>query len=222
MRVILKTGGKSIEKIVEDSIRDPQQMNLSKEEAEIVKAYLDRFNDCRVDLNRDGFLEGWDGDFFNVGRIKEAIYLMEQDPMFGTYVDDREGFDRDWAEGEYQPDVGIMFRECDYIIDTETPKEKYKRLLRMFPGVKVINEISNHEAAGVNNIEVVNCHIKEYVLQDGHYLFKDMARTYVDALTYTSEVKTASEYEQERKSAWEIVNGLKWQVAIFLELKAEG
>lgn len=222
MRVILKTGGKSIEKIVEDSIGDPQQMNLSKEEAEIVKAYLDRFNDCRVDLNGDGYLEGWDEDFFNEGRIKEAFYLLEQDPMFGTYVDDREGFDRDWAEGEYQPDAGIRFRECDYIIDTETPKEKYKRLLRMFPGVKVINEISNQEAAGVNDIEVVNCHIYEYVLQDGQYLFKGMARSYVNALVYNSNAKTESEYEQERKAAWEIVNGLKWQVAIFLELKAEG
>lgn len=221
MRAILKTGGKTLEQIAGDSIRDPQQIYLSVEDAQIVKNYLDAWDGVYVFLNDDGFLMGWDGDFYNVAKAKEALYLMNQDPVFGLYVDDREGFEKDWAEGEFQPDAGIMFSPDDYIIDTETPKEKYKRLRKTYPQAKVINEISGNDAAGVSNVEITNCHIKEYVFQDGHFLFKDMARDYVDALTYNSNAKTESEYEQERKSAWEIVNGLKWQVAIFLELKAE-
>jgi len=34
---------------------------------------------------------------------KELIYMMEQDRMFGCYIDDREGFDEDWDSGEYEP-----------------------------------------------------------------------------------------------------------------------
>jgi hypothetical protein len=35
---------------------------------------------------------------------KEAFYLMEQDSMFGTYINQREEFGRDWDNGEYEPD----------------------------------------------------------------------------------------------------------------------
>lgn len=41
-------------------------------------------------------------------KVKEAIYLMEQDPIFGVY-DDRESFDTVWAAGEYCPGGGIGF-----------------------------------------------------------------------------------------------------------------
>ena len=221
MRAILKTGGRTLEQIAGGSIRDPQQMNLSVEDAQIVKNYLDAWDGVHVFLNDDGYLIGWDGDFYNVAKAKEALYLMHQDPVFGLYVDDREGFEKDWAEGEFQPDAGIMFRPDEYIIDTETPKEKYKRLRNTYPQAKVINEISGNDAAGVSNVEITNCHIKEYVFQDGHFLFRDMARNYVDALTWQNEERTIHEYEQARKDAWEIVNGLKWQIGIFLELKTE-
>ena len=35
---------------------------------------------------------------------KELHYMIEQDSMIGVYIDDREGFDRDWDSGEYEPD----------------------------------------------------------------------------------------------------------------------
>ena len=38
---------------------------------------------------------------------KEFLWFMEQDPMFGQYVDDREGFDRDWENGDYSTDGSI-------------------------------------------------------------------------------------------------------------------
>ena len=38
------------------------------------------------------------------GKDKELHYMIEQDSMIGVYVDDREGFDRDWDSGEYEPD----------------------------------------------------------------------------------------------------------------------
>lgn len=221
MRVILKTGGKTIDEIIEDSKRDPQQMDLNKVQAEIVKAYLDAFDGVHAAVTDDEphhFLIGWDGDFYNVARVKEALYLMNQDPMFGLYVDDREGFEKDWMNGEFSCDAGISFRASDFIIDTETPKEKYKRLRREYPSAKIIYEVEGHENEGVLTPDIINCHIKEYVLQDGVYLFKDMARTYVDALTYNC---TENELKKATEDAWEIVKGLKWQLGIFLRMKAE-
>lgn len=38
---------------------------------------------------------------------KEFAWLMEQDSMFGQYVDDRDGFDRDWENDTYYPDGSI-------------------------------------------------------------------------------------------------------------------
>ena len=222
MRAILRTGNKTIEQIVRYSIEDPQQMEIGEDEAKIVKSYLDAFDGCRVFLSDDGphhFLEGWDGDFYNVAKIKEALYLMNQIPMLGLYIDDREGFERDWAEGEFACDAGISFKEDEFEPDTETPKEKYERLRREYPGARVINEISGKDMEGVTTVKLTNCHIKEYVYQDGHLLFKDMARDYVDALTYHC---TQEEMKQARNDAWEVVNGLKWQIGIFLELKTEG
>ena len=42
-------------------------------------------------------------------KVKNAIYLMEQDPVFGMYADDRERFDADWAAGEWEPSGSIVF-----------------------------------------------------------------------------------------------------------------
>ena len=53
MRAILKTGGRTLEQIAGDSIRDPQQMNLSVEDAQIVKNYLDAWDGVHVFLNDD-------------------------------------------------------------------------------------------------------------------------------------------------------------------------
>lgn len=55
-----------------------------------------------------------DGSYVFLGlqdkeKDKELHYLFEQDSMFGTYIDDREAFDKDWDSGDYEPDG------CHYI-----------------------------------------------------------------------------------------------------------
>lgn len=41
---------------------------------------------------------------------KELHYMIEQDSMIGTYIDDREGFDKAWDNEEYEPDGGIYLK----------------------------------------------------------------------------------------------------------------
>lgn len=46
--------------------------------------------------------------------FKEYVWLLEQDPLFGTYIDDRENFDKDWENGDYSPD-GVLTIPEEYI-----------------------------------------------------------------------------------------------------------
>ena len=46
--------------------------------------------------------------------FKEYVWLLEQDPVFGTYIDDRESFDKDWENGDYSPD-GVLTIPEEYI-----------------------------------------------------------------------------------------------------------
>ena len=46
--------------------------------------------------------------------FKEWVWLMEQDTVFGTYIDDRERFDEDWDNGEYEPE-GVFTIPKEYI-----------------------------------------------------------------------------------------------------------
>lgn len=46
--------------------------------------------------------------------FKEYVWLLEQDPIFGTYIDDRENFDKDWENGDYSPD-GVLTIPEEYI-----------------------------------------------------------------------------------------------------------
>lgn len=39
---------------------------------------------------------------------KELSYLMEQDPFIGCYIDDRDGFEKEYDSGEYFRDVSFM------------------------------------------------------------------------------------------------------------------
>ena len=46
--------------------------------------------------------------------FKEYVWLLEQDPLFGTYIDDRESFDKDWESGDYSP-CGVITIPEEYI-----------------------------------------------------------------------------------------------------------
>ena len=45
---------------------------------------------------------------------KELHYMMEQDSMFGLYIDDREQFDKDWDSNDYEPD-GCHYLEAENV-----------------------------------------------------------------------------------------------------------
>lgn len=47
---------------------------------------------------------------------KELHYMMEQDSMTGSFIDDREGFEKAWESGDYSKD------ECFYL-DSEYVEE---------------------------------------------------------------------------------------------------
>ena len=40
-------------------------------------------------------------------KAKEAYYIAEQAPYFGSYIDKRKEFERDWKAGTYEPDYSI-------------------------------------------------------------------------------------------------------------------
>ncbi|MDA1478294.1 hypothetical protein [Bacillus changyiensis] len=65
--------------------------------------------------------KSWSGDGYYLiswqendsGTIKEFFYQLEQDPMFGSYFDEREEFENDWESGEYCPAGSIAFSNED-------------------------------------------------------------------------------------------------------------
>lgn len=51
---------------------------------------------------------------FDEARGKEVAYLMEQDPMMGCFIDQREEFDQVYDSGDYCPD-GIWTLKKEYV-----------------------------------------------------------------------------------------------------------
>lgn len=50
----------------------------------------------------------------NEEKNKEVFYKAEQDRVVGMYINDREGFDRTWDSGNYEPD-GVMCIEEKFV-----------------------------------------------------------------------------------------------------------
>lgn len=53
---------------------------------------------------------------------KELHYMMEQDSMTGVFIDDREGFDKDWDSKTYEHD-GCFYLEPKYIVFDDNKSE---------------------------------------------------------------------------------------------------
>lgn len=85
--------------------------NYSEEEIKIITDYMKAWDGAHVTLSNllpnEYSVVGWPPE--EDEKVKNAIYLMEQDPVFGMYVDDRERFDADWAAGEWEPSGSIVF-----------------------------------------------------------------------------------------------------------------
>ena len=84
-----------------------------RKERKIIRAYMKAWDGVRVTVSTSSTAPG---EYSVVGwppeeeeRAKEAIYLMEQDPMFGQYINDREGFEADWESGKWSPSGSIIF-----------------------------------------------------------------------------------------------------------------
>ena len=84
-----------------------------RKERKIIQAYMEAWDGVRVTVSTSSTTPG---EYSVVGwppeeeeKAREAIYLMEQDPMFGQYINDREGFEADWKSGEWCPSGSIIF-----------------------------------------------------------------------------------------------------------------
>ena len=88
-----------------------EEQNYSEEEIKIITDYMQAWDGAHVTLSNllpeEYSVVGWPPE--EDEKVKNAIYLMEQDPVFGMYVDDRERFDADWAAGEWEPSGSIVF-----------------------------------------------------------------------------------------------------------------
>lgn len=124
----LKTGGKTPEQILA-IYEGPNQVGPKPDEKE-VKAWIKVFNELdgaevlviESLTGEDYCLASWNPDYEE--KIMEFVYLAEQDPYFGTYVDEREEFINDWKTGEYEPTGSLVFAKKDVEIIEELKKEK--------------------------------------------------------------------------------------------------
>lgn len=56
-------------------------------------------------------LAGWETE--DDDKIRDFMYLAEQDPFFGTYIDEREKFLEDWDAEDYEPEGSLSFSAED-------------------------------------------------------------------------------------------------------------
>lgn len=112
---VLHTGGKTDEQIRGDF----GNHNPSQKEIDLAKAQAEAWDGHRCILMVAEFYGP--GIFAYCGPMtpeddeqgKNAVYLMEQDSMFGQYIDDRARFDRDYDSGDYSPAGSITFHKDD-------------------------------------------------------------------------------------------------------------
>lgn len=115
-RATLHTGGKTREQV-------KQQFDTPATEKEIDETleYYNKLDGATVFVTEGLFksydLISWPEE--ESKRMKEAIYLVEQDSMFGTYIDQREEFDADWEAGNYSPSGILTFDKADVEIIAE-------------------------------------------------------------------------------------------------------
>ena len=67
-------------------------------------------------------LYGWNDE--DDEKFKEFIYLIEQDELFGSYLDCREEFDADWKNGEYESQAALHFDKSDFEVIEKLEKKE--------------------------------------------------------------------------------------------------
>lgn len=123
-RAKMHTAGKTKEQLLKDFDGPEPDEQLAQN---YIKAF-DLIDGIEVFV-ADGFATN-DNDYSLIGwddkadpKMKEFIYLMEQDPFMGTYVDKREQFDKDWDSKEYEPPAAIHFEKDDVEILEDVTKK---------------------------------------------------------------------------------------------------
>lgn len=105
------TGDKTVEEIKEN-FSGP----ISNKEAAEWKEVFELISGAEVIVTNSFTRErysiiGWPEE--SEEKIKELIYLAEQDMYFGTYQNEREQFMKDWAAGTYEPAGSLALDEED-------------------------------------------------------------------------------------------------------------
>lgn len=125
-----KTAGKTIEEIKGDYDGGIGQAPSEEEIQDWIKAY-DTINGIKVvvmksPLDDDGYsLVSYDKS--DDWKIRDFTYQTEQDSFFGTYIDEREEFLKDWEAGDYTPMGSWVFKQTDVEISRELKQDESKR-----------------------------------------------------------------------------------------------
>lgn len=104
-RAILHTDGFSVDE------KDAKEKKLSEEELKVITDYMAAWDGVKVTVSAlvlgEFSVVGWPPE--EEEKVKNAIYRMEQDRVFGMYIDDPEGFAKDWEAGTWEPSGSIVF-----------------------------------------------------------------------------------------------------------------
>ena len=78
-----------------------RQKELCAAEARLYRNVYQALNGQEVIVKKrpDGTYALWDWPEADEAKIKEAFYAVEQDPMFGSFCNDRKQFEKAWDEG---------------------------------------------------------------------------------------------------------------------------
>lgn len=238
VKAILHTGGKS------DRILMEEGGMVSIKDLPWLRAVANAWDGVEVRVKKSQgesySLVGWNECDCEIdARVKEAIWQMEQDPIFGTYCGNREDFEEAWREGKYEPAGGISFMAKNVEILDETEEEHLIRLITAHPGMKILQmvdaEVCHGEDSGYWAGTIGWCRVSEYILADknslgsGRIWERYEAGELVDLISEDAEEKAVAGkalsqkerdriYQEARRKAWEKVAQMPWQRAIIVDV----
>lgn len=104
----LKTGNITRDYIISDFYGDVTEKQI-KEWLDVYKL-IDGKKIIVADIRKERYtLISWMDE--DVEAFRDFIYQAEQDDWFGNYIDDREGFLKDWEDGTYEPSGSLGFHK---------------------------------------------------------------------------------------------------------------
>lgn len=123
---ILRTGNRTEESVRQQAIKENWVGKTTDKEIKEIIESGNYFDGCQVAVGIDNFdKEKYALVFWNPkddSKIQDAMYIMEQDELFGCYIDNKEEFDDLWAAGEYEPSGTICFSKAEVEIIGELGK----------------------------------------------------------------------------------------------------